>query len=85
VKLSEADHFLSCRKFSKSFYPSTVEGIEVFSSEYNVHVWVAKEDREGCIACDYRDLNLIYSLFVVIAICMYIMSICSLCVLNYVV
>ena len=33
-------------------------------------VWVAKEDREGRIACDYRDLNLVYKLFVDFAICL---------------
>jgi len=46
----------------------------------NPMVCVANEDRGGRIACDYRDLNLIYdllySLFVYVAMCLHIMSIC---------
>ena len=44
-------------------------------------VCVAKEDREGRIACDYRDLNLIYNLFVYFAIHL----LCSMCNRMYVV
>jgi len=37
-------------------------------------VCVAKADRGGRIAGDYRHMNLIYRLIVYVAICMYIMS-----------
>jgi len=49
-------------------------------------VGVVKEDRGGCIACGYRDLNLMYNLFVYVAICLLCsMSIRILCDLNDVV